>query len=102
MITNFYVEGSNIHGYYINMMYTLGNTTYTLNSVSNIIEHLNVEFNDFNKMVKLYNGSYSPFSITDIPCNVNHMRCVHFKNKNDANKFVTEYLDSLLLIKKLL
>lgn len=76
--------------------------------VSTIIEHLEVEANSFDKMVKKYNGSYLKLNFYDNRsyCEIHYIDDLYvrtyFNNEKDAKLFIAEYLEPRLMIKSLL
>ena len=99
-------------GYYISMISydEDGGIVIDYIFVGSIIKYLNIKINDFDKAVKSYNGSYLEQSVPFIDSSQyketdsceNYYTRIYFKNKNDADLFVTKYLEPQLLIKKLL
>ena len=62
--------------------------------VVSIARYLNIKANQLNKAVKIYNGLYMKW----LPnCSEEYNR-IYFRNKNDAERFVTDYLQPLQII----
>ena len=60
--------------------------------VTNIIKYLNITINQFNKAIKKYNG----FCVKWIRFDEEYS-CMHFKDKKDAEKFIIDYLEPILV-----
>ena len=73
---------------YVVTMYNKSNVKHSL--AGNIAEYLKVTIKEFSKAVELYNGFYMMQRFG------NNYVC--FKSKEDANKFITDYLEPLQVI----
>lgn len=79
---------------------SMHNSQFKCTSISTIARYLHITKNDFDNAIKLYNGFYSRlafvngFEFKDD----DNFKSICFKNKEDAKKFIAEYIEPLLVI----
>lgn len=94
----FKIKQAKFGGYYIVMKCNQLINEYSF--LGSIAIHLNVKINNFHNAIKLYNGTCIDLNNNLIDFATKYAR-IYFKNKDDANLFITEYLEPQLTAKEL-
>ena len=101
---NFKIKELSNNYFIVNILTDKQDITTSLFVIS-LINYLQIDANDFDNKLKTYNGLYlkkTYIAASYQLCNSNDIyRQACFRSKEDAKKFITEYLEPLLLIRYL-